>query len=260
MNKLYRNKEWLERKYIGEEKSDRQIANEYGVVSGTVGYWRKKFNIITRNRGEAIHLAKANHCTLSSEAIEWINGELLGDGRLMSYSKYSAQFAYGSKFFDYCKYVSETLNSFGINQCGKINEHYYKEMNCYTYFYGSLYYEELLPIHKKWYLYGKKIVPRDLELTPITCRQWYIGDGSLQLPKCLTFLPYIVLCTCGFSIDDVEFLKEKLNNLGFKATRYNCNNLIHISTKSTKNFLSYIGPCPVNFYQYKWDYYKKRRR
>ncbi|GAJ16965.1 unnamed protein product, partial [marine sediment metagenome] len=38
---------------------------------------------------------------------------------------------------------------------------------------------------------------------------------------------------------------------GFQCTRES-DNKIHISTKSTKDFLNYIGPCPVKCYEYKW--------
>ena len=33
---------------------------------------------------KTIHLQRANHCFLSKEAKEWIDGELLGDGCLQS--------------------------------------------------------------------------------------------------------------------------------------------------------------------------------
>ena len=66
--------------------------------------------------------------------------------------------------------------------------------------------------------------------------------------------PYIVLYTCGFSISDVNWLIEQVNSLGFKATKYSSRNSIYISTYSTKDFLNYIGKCPIKCYQYKWNY------
>lgn len=255
MIKLYQDKKWLKKKYIDEESSSPQIAKLEKVNSQTINNWRKKFNIITRSRGERQHLATGNHCNLSQEALEWINGELLGDACVQSYSSYSAQFCYTSKFPDYINYVSETLKSFGINQTGKIYllitkfKQYGPSYTAFTY--SSLKYAELLPIRKKWYPRGKKIVPRDLKLTPITCRQWYIGDGCLSSSK--NFRPYIYLCTQGFTISDVEYLIKKLIKLGFKVTRQLYKNIIHISVHSVKDFLNYIGPCPVKRYQYKWN-------
>ena len=201
---------------------------------------------------KTIHLQRANHCFLSKEAKEWIDGELLGDGCLQSQRRYSANFHYGSKYPEYIQYISDTLNSFGIEQAGKIRERYYKNMNCYTYNYKSRCYEELLSIKKRWYPEGRKIVPKDIKLTPLTLRQFYIGDGSLICPK--DSKPYIVLHTCGFIVFDVNWLVNELNRLGFKTTRWNASNTIHISTYSTKDFLDYIGNCPVRCYSYKWNY------
>jgi len=250
--RLYRNKEWLEDKYWGKKLSTYKIDRLCNVDHHTILNWLKKLNISIRSREEGIYLSKANHCNLSQETIEWINGELLGDGHLQSKNSHSARFAYSSKYLEYTKYVSNILASFGIERIGKIRKYYYEKMDCYTYSYNSRYYIELLSIRRKWYPNGKKIIPRDLELTPLVCRQWFIGDGSLKHYK--NYSPYIKLATCGFSIKDVEWLILQLSKLGFKTTRQPNQNLINISTKSTKQFLNYIGSCPVKCYQYKWDF------
>lgn len=128
-------------------------------------------------------------------------------------------------------------------------------MDCYSYKYCSCSYVELLPIHKKWYPKGKKIVPKDIVLTPLTLRQWYIGDGCLIKSKNAN--PRIRLYTNCFSIKDVEWLRGQLKMLGFKTTRRKINNEISISTYSTKNFIESLGKCPVKCYQYKFDYGKR---
>ena len=182
---------------------------------------------------------------LTKDAINWINGELLGDGCVYSRSSYTASFIYKSKHLEYIEYVAKTLLSFGILQSGRI----LKMRSGNAYAYHSLDIPTLLPFRKKWYPEGKKLVPKDIVLTPLTCRQWYIGDGCLRkLPNMC-----IILATYGFSIDDVNFLVNQLWELGFLATRQpNCN-VIRIAKCSTKDFLNYIGECPVKCYQYKWD-------
>jgi len=55
---------------------------------------------------KTIHLQRANHCFLSKEAKEWIDGELLGDGCLQSQRRYSANFHYSSKYPEYIQYIS----------------------------------------------------------------------------------------------------------------------------------------------------------
>lgn len=247
--KEYQNKEWLFNKYWNEELSQKQIRKLCRTTRFTIRYWMKKLNIPRRSSSKSVHLARANHCKLSQKSIEWINGELLGDGSLYSYSPYSAGFTYSSKYLEYCQYVSDTLRSFGIEQSGKIIKKNHK--NIIHYGYHSRSYKELLPLYQKWYIDGKKAIPKNLRLTPLTIRQHYIGDGSLIHQGGNT---RIILCTCGFSILSVNWLVQKLNNLGFKAMRQPSLNTIHISTYSVKNFLTFIGRCPVKCYQYKWEY------
>jgi len=252
--KQYKDRNWLNKKYSIEELNTYQIAKLCNCSIFTIRYWMEKMNIKTRSRSEAFHLARGNHCNLSQKAREWIDGELLGDGCLRSQSKYSANFSYGSKHLEYINYVSKILNSFGIKQAGNIQECYgkYGKYNTHSYHYDSLFYEELLPIRNRWYPDGHKKIPRDLKLTSLVLRQEMIGDGCLVHKK--RCRPYIELCTCGFSIPDVEWLVQQLIKLGFKAIRQAGNNMIGISTSSTKQFLNYIGKCPVQCYQYKWSY------
>jgi len=252
MIKLYQDKKWLENKYQEQILLQKDIGKICKVAGNTIGVYLRKFNITCRSRSEINHLRQSNHCNLSKEAIEWINGELLGDGCLQSLSLYSARFQYSSKYLEYIEYVRNKLKSFGIEQSGKIHKSYHKDMDCYSYKYCSLSYVELLPVYKQWYPKGKKIVPKDIELTPLTCRQWFIGDGSLLHRE--KRRPHIVLSTCGFLISDVEWLIKQLDNLGFKVTRRPSKNIIYLSSYSTKEFLNYIGECLVKCYQYKWAY------
>ena len=251
--KDYKNKDWLNQKYSIEKLDSYQIAKLCNCVSSTIRCWLRRFNIPIRSNGEAHHLSYNNHCNLSKEAIEWINGELLGDGYLRLISSYSANFQYSSKYLEYIQYISDTLQSFGIERSGKIRKRYHKDMDYYSYSYQSHSYKKLLPIRKQWYPNNKKIVPKDIKLTPLVCRQWFIGDGSLIHQK-KSNKPYIKLATCGFLIKDVENLIKKLREFYFIITRQMSSNSIHISTKSTKDFLNYIGYCPVECYQYKWSY------
>ena len=103
----YKNKEWLYNKYHNEKLSIAQINKICGMAS--IIYWLKKYNISRRSDAESVHLRRANHCKLSKKAINWINGELLGDGCLLSRSPYSAKFLYSSKYLEYCQIVNLTI-------------------------------------------------------------------------------------------------------------------------------------------------------
>ena len=249
--KLYHNKEWLRNEYINKELPIYVIAEFCNVGSKAICDCLIKYNIPIRSHGEAIHLSKTNHCNLSQEAIEWINGELLGDGCLVSQSKHSAKFQYGSKYLEYIEYVRDTLKSFGIEQAGKINKQKDKKYGSIAYHYNSLSYPELLTIREQWYPNNKKIIPKNIELSSLLLRQHYIGDGCLIHKKMRK--PYIKLCTYGFSTTDVEYFIGKLKKMGIKANK-DIRNGIYISVYSVKDFLKYIGMCPVKCYQYKWEY------
>ena len=249
---LYKNKEWLYKKYWDEKLSLSKIAKLCKFSHSTIHRWMIKYNIPQRSLNEAVHLGNANHCNLSEKTVEWINGELLGDGCLVSRSVYSARFSYSSKYKEYIQYISDTLKSFGIKQSGGIKKRIDKRHNNIVYHYGSCDYVELLPIREKWYPKGKKIVPKDIKLTSLTLRQHYIGDGSLNHPKHGN--PRIILATNGFKISEVEWLIKQLLKLGFRASRRPSRNTIGISNKFTKDFLNYIGKCPVSCYQYKFVY------
>ncbi len=190
-----------------------------------------------------------NHCNLSFEAVEWINGELLGDGSLESPHLTSANFSHTSKYLEYAKYVSTTLASFGVQQSGKLRERYTEGVKGHIYRYRSLAYVELLPHRMLWYPEGKKVVPKQVQLTPLTCKQWYIGDGYLQRGEAGSG---IVLSTQGFPENDVKWLVTQLIKLGFSAARQPSINTIRIYTRSVRNFLEFIGECPVVCYKYKW--------
>jgi len=248
----FKKKEWLIQKYINEELSTYQIAKLCNMSQANIRKYFKKYNIPSRSIGEANHLARGNHCDLSQEAIEWINGELLGDGCIISQSSYSAKFEYISKYKEYIRYISDTLKLFKIKSTYKQIKQKRWDRELVSYNCQSRNYAELLPIRKKWYPEGKKIVPRDIKLTPLTVRQWYIGDGCLIHQK--KKKPHISLYTNGFTIFDVNYLIKELNNINIKAKRQQSSNIINISVHSIIDFLKYIGDCPVKCYQYKWAY------
>lgn len=186
----------------------------------------------------------SNHCYLNRSARDWLDGELLGDGSLTTVSYVSARVSYSSKYLEYIQYIANTLASFGIQYSGRTPKR--KDRTEYTYV--SRQYVELFPIWMRWYAYGKKEVPSDLRLTPITCRQWYIGDGSL--------MPHagIRLATDGFDDYDTARLVACLFGIGFPAVVH-ASGKIYIPRHMVKQFLGYIGACPVECYKYKWDYY-----
>ena len=247
---------WLFYQYAYLQKSTCQIAKENNCSHVTVMRWLKKFSISCRNRAKAIYLATANHITLSQEAKEFIDGEMLGDMHIRQEHGYSARIGYGSQYEKYILWLSETLARYGIKQSGKIIVQKTNRIICNNkrptntigFHYHSKSYIELAKFRERFYIDSKKVVPDNLKLTPLVCKQWYIGDGMLHKG-------YIELCTDSFSIVDIEKLVEKLHLLDFRCWRTKINR-IHISKEHTPNFLKYIYPCPKGIescYKYKWN-------
>jgi len=122
-----------------------------------------------------------------------------------------------------------------------------------VYTYTSKAYPELVALYKRWYPNGDgvKVVPKDLELSPIMARQWYMGKGDLVFPE--DDHPYIEFDTGSFDKESVDRLVAALQKQGFKASRRPADNEISLSADSVEDFLKWIGPCPVSCYDYKWD-------
>lgn len=106
-------------------------------------------------------------------------------------------------------------------------------------------------MRRKWYLErsGKtalKIVPDDLVLTPVVLAHWYCGDG------CLSGRRRIKFCTQGFTIEDVQKLKEKMEaHLGLN-TYIGQKNQLFVHASDNKKFVDMVRPhIPWQCMQYK---------
>ena len=224
--------------------SQRKIAKHFQVDQKVIYKIMREFGIEAREPDET----RANHVRLGQSALEFINGELLGDGCLFAKNDKSACYEHGSQYPEYLDWLSRVFEDFGLKQMGHI--HMRKTNWSVGFYYQTLSYRELLPLYRKWYPDGKKIVPRDLKLTPLTCRQWMIGDGYLGHP------PFITFATYGFSHEDIAFLAQQLVDLGFQVSLPSGTPIIRIQKRSVQDFLDFIGPCPdpiKSLYGYKWD-------
>lgn len=74
-------------------------------------------------------------------------------------------------------------------------------------------YVRLKKERKRWYPKGKRLVPRDLKLTPSVLAHWFSGDGTFDHSSGSLFF-----CTNGFIQEDTEFLTQLLVQQGIEAT------------------------------------------
>ena len=211
--KLHQNRKFLLQKYVEENLSTSEIAKITGVDARTIRYWMGKYNIPRKNHSLYAHLSQKNsNPNLPQEAFEFIDGELLGDASIQVRSIYASRINYASRHRHYVEWLKTQFDSWGIKS-GKVRIrkiHLGYTSKIFTAYYFDTYaYSIFNEFRNRFYPNGKKIVPEDIELTPLTVRQWYIGDGSLiKSGKCK---PYIALFTCGFTKEDVLFLMSKLD-------------------------------------------------
>jgi hypothetical protein len=96
-------------------------------------------------------------------------------------------------------------------------------------------------LREKWYPNGKKMVPKDIELTSLMLAIWYMDDGSLSGGRIAT------LATMGFSKDEIEFLIKKLSDYGINGCSITTQNVIIFNADGTRELMkkigSYIIPC-----------------
>jgi hypothetical protein len=247
---LHQNPIFLREKYWNEGLTCPEIGKLTNKDYRTILYWMEKLNISRRSKSLTNHLIQRNeNVNLPKEAKEFINGELLGDGSINQRSIYSACYSHGSKYKEYLEWLISKFQSWGI-KCMRIRK---KECENYTgYYFATHDYPIFIEFRKRFYPNGKKIIPKNMDLSPITLRQFYIGDGGLIKNKSGKFS--IKLYTYGFSIKDVLFLMIKLKELDIETTRQK-SNIINIGVKSAPKFLNYIGECPEeikDIYGYKW--------
>ena len=116
---------------------------------------------------------------------EFINGELLGDMCISSRSKISGRIIYASKHKTYIEWISDILNGFGIKQAGNIIKYTHKKNKGTYYTYTSISMPMLKKLHNKWYYGNRKVIPKDLKLTPVIDEINLRYDGAEELIKIL---------------------------------------------------------------------------
>lgn len=116
--------------------------------------------------------------------------------------------------------------------------------------------------YNRWYCDGKKIIPKDFEITPTSLRWCFYGDGfsSWLHRKNLVSAGF---STNGFSRDDCIMFMEMLRSRGINARIETTRNVIQISKAiDVRKFFKFIGESEVESMKYKWKipHYKNEAR
>ena len=212
----YRDKDWLYQKYCVEKRTLRDIAKECNSSFSAINYWLIKYNIPKRTTYESYIWNNTGICVITDFMKDFIDGELLGDASMHTQGGKTAYFQYGSKYEEYIKYLIDVFCSHNISYIGNVRKSYKgegKRGSLYTYCLTTKSYPEFKNFHDRFYKEHTKIVPQDINFSPVMIRQWFIGDGSLIHRKTRKSRPIVKLCTHSFSQMEVNFLVEKLNEI-----------------------------------------------
>jgi len=209
-------------------------------------------------------------------ARSYLDGLMLSDGYI-PYRVSTSYYEQGCKEKQWLDKISEDLYEYGIEcSISGAKKHIMKVSNniCYSYSLITNSYVEFVSFRDRWYnkdyniddypiirwhkdkndewFVWKKIVPKDIELTPECVLNFYLGDGSKAKNK----YNNIKISTCGFYRSDVDFLSDLLfSYIGIRNNICNDNN-IHITSKECiLDFLNYMSICEVpSCYDHKFSY------
>ena len=233
----YRGKKNKGRKHSEESKKKMGLKGELNAFYGRKHSKKSKEMMSASSKWDD---SKFRFCNMTNKEKEILDGLMLSDGCLSENSRISARLTFGFKY----KETSEEL----LRELGSINFSpiwQSKKTNCWHS--KSNMYHDLLNENKRWYPIKKKIVPKDIIITPLSCYWWFIGDGYTSEGN-------VYLCTDSFSKEDNEFLVEKLNKKGFNPS-ITSRNRIRFNKKETITFLKWITPEKgiMEQYKYKWE-------
>jgi hypothetical protein len=224
--------------------TQREIAIHYGCDVTCIENFFKRNGISTRNYS-SLYKEYNKILDFSNREMEILDGIMLADGHIDP-QVHGGRLTYGCKFRETLFDIEKSLPSL------KFSNHWQSKItNCWHFkSRGNPY---LLREHSRWYPEKKKIVPKDVRITPLSCYWWMIGDGYSG--KCR-----VELATNGFMKEDNEFLCKKLKEIDILNAYATKNNTIYLRLRDSQKFLHYIkNEVSISSqYMYKWKFLRMR--
>ena len=254
----------LEEYYVSKKMSTVDIEKNsmslfgFYVSRGTIYKTLIKHSINVRNKSVSISRAMStlniDKSYLTEELMEWIDGFNLGDGYIKFRKGYSnARFIISSSTKKWTEYAMSYFGSYDMSIPKCYQKIDIKHPNP-IWESRTKSHPDIIGQARRWYPDGKKHVPEDVRITPISILLWYLGDGSFSYTN-EGNIARVRLATCSFDIEEVEgILIPKLKRLGLRCKRNKSKNDIRICSDSIRKFFDIIGyESPVSEYQYKFD-------
>ena len=154
-----------------------------------------------------MHSYPGRSVSLSSQAVTFIVGILLGDGSLhpILAKRGTSHVSITQRIdrTDFLYWMSDKFAEFGIGS--RVGAHNIKpEGRMASRALRTIKTTEFGDMRQQWYPYGKKIVPQDVQIGRDSLLPWYMSDGSRQPMSGVTFY------TNAFSFGECQYLKHLL--------------------------------------------------
>jgi hypothetical protein len=198
----------------------------------------------------------------SIKPMDVINGFILSD-LFISTDGYASIDLSGAEHIDWLYVLKDAFTSLSISMCTGHPKIIPSKSGKYHFNAAILITRTsplLLELRKKWYPNGKKIVPADIEITPVTLAHWFMGDGSSGYNKTgwsesTKKYVSIQLATCSFTEQEVDFLVLKLQDMGLiGANKQRHEKYFQICIRQSDSvvmFMQMIDKYMVQSYRYK---------
>jgi hypothetical protein len=259
-----KDRDWLKKRYIEENKTATDIANELNIYQGYGIFLVKESLLRFKLKKHSKRFLKIAHRKQDYFIVRKsvIDGSLLGDGTLWvpnSILESAPMFRRGNKQAQYVKWVAGLM--FKKNKlsrirkvCNKLNDKIF-----YSYRVSTLTHDSLKKFYHRWYPKDNdniKVIPSDCSISPLSLLIWFLDDGMTSFIR----KRYVVLsiCTDGFCKRDQDNLAGRLFNrygLIFHVRKYRKKyHRMYLHRSQIEKFYHIIGKSPVSSLAYKWKY------
>ena len=205
---------------------------------------------------------------LTNKQKQVLVGGLLGDAHLTKFKYGNSQISYISSIKSHVEYFQSFFKDFEVGECKSGPKEYKffdKRTNkIYTrYTFRTQLNVTFSEIRNQWYDENRiKIIPINIKLTPLVCLLWYLGDGGLSQKYSKKETHYIKLNTNCFKKSEIEkiLLPQLIKFEAFLSKNEKGQPIVLIPRRKIENFLKYIGKCPFQEYEYKWEVFPYKNK
>ena len=116
--------------------------------------------------------------------------------------------------------------------------------------FATLSHDELEAVRVRYYRDGRKVVPEDLELTPLSMAVWFMDDGSRKSNQCRG----LYLNTQNYTAEEVELLRAVMRRdvcVGTSVRQQRDGLQIYVPSSSVTDLISFISACVLPCMRYK---------